>query len=184
MLELFGGLLAAGIAIALAVSIVGLAALGLLIWGGVTVVNRLTGKTRRQKAIGASSSRKDLPRSTSARRAAQEGGQERPAPTYADAARDYEYLDVAEGATAEQIRAAVVDYLKQSEGITLESLEELQREKERQTYKESCAACPEVCAFYAVVIFRTQVVAPYRLASLGDTDCERHHDHACLLRDA
>ena len=124
MLELFGGLLAAGIAIALATSVVGLAMLGLLIWGGITIVNRITGKSKNQKNLpsGQPAQRRDLPhstiRSTSERRAqaASTGHAERVTNahaepvTYAQVARDYEYLDVEGGATAESISHAMGAY--------------------------------------------------------------------------
>lgn len=107
MLEFLGGLLAAGIAIALAVSIVGLAMLGLLIWGGVTLVNRLTGRTHKQKNLpSASSSRRDLPHAEEHSGAANAEDEF----TYAQYAHDYEYLDVENGATAEQIRDAMVPF--------------------------------------------------------------------------
>ncbi|MBR3158778.1 MAG: hypothetical protein IKG18_10935 [Atopobiaceae bacterium] len=122
MLELFGGLLAAGIAVALATSIVGLAMLGLLIWGGITIVNRITGKSHRQKNLpsGQPAPKRNLPQSTihstSERRAQAAASRQTTSSsqgesvTYAQVARDYEYLDVDNGATAETISKAMAAY--------------------------------------------------------------------------
>ncbi|MBR3316591.1 MAG: hypothetical protein IKG21_02060 [Atopobiaceae bacterium] len=129
------GILAAGVAVALFATVGGLALLGLIIWAGITVVNRITGRTDRQKNLPAGSAplakrghahervtyavpqhraseRASGHMSSSSRQAARSAAAtaSAPASTPFSAPRDYEYLDVDAGATAEVVTKAMQPY--------------------------------------------------------------------------
>ncbi len=123
ILEFIFGILALGVAGALAVSVVGLAMLGLIIWGCVSVVGKLTGKNKQQQSIPSGAQRRDLPGETTERSSGRRtevgtrvaartadkaaGVQRQQNVTAPGMMRDYEYLDVNEGATAEKITNAM-----------------------------------------------------------------------------
>ena len=94
MLEFLGGILAAGLALVLASTIVGIVLLGLVIWGISSVVKRITGK---------SGGAKNLPSGES-------GMAKRDMVQPARVAKDYTYLDVEDGATPGAVREAVRPY--------------------------------------------------------------------------
>lgn len=91
---LIGALLAAGVSIFLTVTIMGVVGIALLAWGISSVVRRLTGKSGSKKNLPAGSDR------SSKRIAAQP----------AHVVRDYEYLDVEAGTTADEVHRAMEAY--------------------------------------------------------------------------
>lgn len=116
-MEFVLGILAAGLAVALTVTVAGLAFLGLLIWGGITLVNRITGKSRKQKnlptnhvppaqhRVGQGSVTYEIPNGGGSVNVSSGS-----VTSQASMPRDYEYLDVDDGATFETVTKAMSAY--------------------------------------------------------------------------
>lgn len=93
------GIIAGGVALAIGATIVGLTLLGVIIWGGMSIAKRISGKSDRQK---------NLPTGGSAR--AGIPAAQMPVSQAPSTMRDYEYLDIDDGVTADTVMDAMRPY--------------------------------------------------------------------------